>query len=245
MKAGLHAAGDPGRDLQGAGPGSGHSARATGTDIATQAGSTILSSGRTAGGERASRSLRERGPPCGPKFGSARALNPADNVPGVPSELPAGEGGPRSGPVAYGRRPRPGPSRTMTRVVLSHYLGLRRQGVRPRRRPAAGRSVLKVPEGTTRTWTDFEKNVMRTVFPWYSFTRRKPPADPVRTWPRSPAKLTPRPPRPATGIRTPGQFVPGLHRAEGARRPAPPALPTASRRLPSPGSGLPFEGRGG
>jgi hypothetical protein len=87
--------------------------------------------------------------------------------------------------------------------------------------------------------TQFEKNVMRRIFPWYTFTRRNLPPI-LEDLASSPGKIA-APVRLATGVRDPGQFAP-QYVGEGASVPIPGAPDGFQRYISS--FGLPIEDEG-
>jgi hypothetical protein len=115
---------------------------------------------------------------------------------------------------------------------VNHYLGLRMQGYSP----AAAAEQVKMYQRDYSALTDFEKNVMRRVFPWYSFSRRNlvPLANDLTS---DPGKLVSSL-RVTQSGRTPFEFVPN-YIAEGASVPIGGAPDGEQRYVSS--FGLPFE----
>jgi hypothetical protein len=114
----------------------------------------------------------------------------------------------------------------------SHFLGELLRGSDP---AAAKLSTMKyqIDYGDL---TQFEQNVMRRIFPWYTFSRKNlPPL--LEDLATNPAKVTGAL-RFASGIREPGEFVPP-YIAEGASVPIPGAEDGQRRYISS--FGLPFE----
>lgn len=114
----------------------------------------------------------------------------------------------------------------------THYISKRLAGEAPEQ---AVESVLKYQIDYGKA-TEFEKNVMKRIFPWYSFSRGNlPPL--LEDLAKNPAKLAATT-RLVTGTRPPGEFVPP-YIAEGAAVPIPGAPEGEKRFLSS--FGLPIE----
>jgi hypothetical protein len=114
----------------------------------------------------------------------------------------------------------------------THYLTKRTQGHTPE---AAREAVFKYQIDYSNL-TEFERNVMKRVFPWYTFSRRSLPPllEDLVTKPAKVAGAT----RLISGVREPGEFVPEWV-AEGASIPIPGAPEGQSRYISS--FGLPME----
>lgn len=117
----------------------------------------------------------------------------------------------------------------------THFLGALLKGDNP---AAAKLSTMKyqIDYGEL---TQFEKNVMRRVFPFYTFTRRNLPPI-LEDLATNPGKITSMV-RLSAGVRDPGQFAPAFI-GEGASMPIPGA-PEGEQRYIS-GFGLPIEDEG-
>jgi hypothetical protein len=114
----------------------------------------------------------------------------------------------------------------------SHFLGAKLRGMTD---AEAKLSTMKyqIDYGDL---TQFEANVMKRLFPWYTFSRKNlPPL--LSDLAENPGKVTSAL-RVASGVREPGEFVPP-YVAEGASVPIPGA-PEGQRRYIS-SFGLPFE----
>ncbi len=114
----------------------------------------------------------------------------------------------------------------------THYISKRLAGESPE---AAMESVLKYQVDYSKA-TEFEKNVMKRVMPWYSYSRGNLPPI-LKDLAEKPAKLLGTT-RAVTGTREPGEFVPPWV-AEGAATPLPGA-PEGQKRFIS-SFGLPIE----
>lgn len=114
----------------------------------------------------------------------------------------------------------------------SHYLSLRSQGWTPE---AARANTLKY-QLDYNDLTQFERNVMKRVIPWYTYSRRILPSL-IEDMATQPAYLT-APIKAMTGTRPEGQFVPD-YIAEGASLPLAGAPDGQQRYITS--FGLPFE----
>lgn len=114
----------------------------------------------------------------------------------------------------------------------SHYLEKRLQGFSPK---AAAESVKKY-QLDYQEMTQFEKNVMKRLVPWYSFSRRNLPPI-LEDLATQPAKLAATA-RVMTGGRDPDQFTP-QYIAEGASLPLGQPAPGVNRFVSS--FGLPIE----
>jgi hypothetical protein len=117
-------------------------------------------------------------------------------------------------------------------VQLGHYIAKLRNGFDP---ATAGLAVKKYHNDYS-ALTSTERNVLKAVAPWYSFSRRSLPPllEDLVTKPAkvgSALRLT-------SGVREPGQFVPGFI-AEGASVPVPGAPEGQQRYISS--FGLPIE----
>ena len=117
-------------------------------------------------------------------------------------------------------------------VQLGHYIAKRRQGFTP---DAAAEAVKKYHLDYT-ALTSTERNVMKRVFPWYSFSRRSLPTvlSDLATKPGKVAGSL----RAVSGVRDPFEFVPS-YIAEGASVPIPGAPDGQQRYVSS--FGLPVE----
>lgn len=117
-------------------------------------------------------------------------------------------------------------------LQLSHYIAKLRQGWDP---AAAGLQVKRYHNDYTEL-TNTERNVLKRVMPWYSFSRRSLPPllEDALTKPAKVAAAL----RATSGVRTPFEFVPS-YVAEGASVPVPGA-PDGQRRYAS-SFGLPVE----
>ncbi|HET6575699.1 MAG TPA: hypothetical protein VFG68_19015 [Fimbriiglobus sp.] len=117
-------------------------------------------------------------------------------------------------------------------LQLSHYMALREQGYVP----DAARLVVKKYHNDYQELSNTERNVLKRVFPWYSFSRRSLPAvlEDFATKPAKVATAT----RLVSGVRTPFEFVPA-YVGEGASIPIPGAPEGQQRYISS--FGLPIE----
>lgn len=116
----------------------------------------------------------------------------------------------------------------------THYLGKRLAGASD---ADALQSVLKYQiDYSPGSFTQFEKNVAKNIFPWYSFSRKTLPPllEDLASKPWKVATST----RAITGMRPPGEFVPPWI-AEGASIPIPGAPDGEDRWISS--FGLPME----
>lgn len=151
-----------------------------------------------------------------------------------PFNVPGGLGGDatRSSLVEAGHKVG-GAAEQFNRV--NNYIGLRQQGYTP----AAAAEQVRLAQLDYSNLTGFEKNVMKRVMPWYSFSRRTLPAlaEKVTT---DPGKLTAAV-RATEGGRTPGEFIPD-YIAEGAALPIGGAPDGSQRYISS--FGLPTEDEG-
>ena len=117
-------------------------------------------------------------------------------------------------------------------VQLGHYISKRQAGFNPEQAALA----VKKYHNDYLDLTSTERNVLKRVFPWYSFSRRAlPPL--LEDLATKPAKVQAAL-RLTTGVRDPGEFTPG-YVAEGASVPIPGAPDGQQRYISS--FGLPIE----
>lgn len=114
----------------------------------------------------------------------------------------------------------------------THYIGLRQKGFAP----AEAAAQVKKYQIDYGNLAPIEQNVMKRIFPWYSFSRRNI-AGLGADLAEQPGKIT-QPLRAATQLRTPNEFIPG-YVAEGASVPIPGGPDNEQRYIT--GFGLPFE----
>lgn len=117
-------------------------------------------------------------------------------------------------------------------VRASHYIALRQKGMAP---ADAAKQVLKYHIDYAHGFTEFERNVAKRMFPWWSFSSRTLPVV-LEELATNPAKLAAAA-RVIGGSREPGEFVPN-YIAEGASVPIPGAPEGYTRFISSFGTPL-------